>query len=365
MGNRRMVCCPQGMIRLNVLVTGALALVWLAAATPAVAGVANQGLPGASAANPLAGMTWGTYHISSTDPGIDPPSAYYNTARSESDRAQFAKLLAEPRFRWFGAWIPTYTQGSKRGARATAQNYIAEVTGGDPDVGVQIGIFRLQPFEHQACTTLPTAAQIADYKAWIREFAAGIGSARVALELQPDMPFTLCLPHHSQVDLELISWTAQVFGTLPHTTVYIDAGAADWARPSTMASMLARAGVRYARGFSLNLTHYDSTARQVAYGKKILAGLARRHIRGKHFVVNTAQNGRPFTTQAYPREFRLAAVCSSRSARHCVTLGQPPTTTTGVAAVDAYLWLGRPWVNNATRRSYDEVLALVDTSPYF
>jgi hypothetical protein len=48
-----------------------------------------------------------------------------------------------------------------------------------------------------------------------------------------------------------------------------------------------------------------------------------------------------------------------------VTLGRPPTTKTGIASVDGYLWLGRPWINNATRRGYDEVLQLVRTSPYF
>jgi endoglucanase len=350
---------------MRAVATALTAALLLVLPAPALAGAANAGLPGAPSANPLAGVRWGSYQIPSRDPTIDAPSAYFNSARDAADRAQFGRLLAQPRFRWFGAWIPTFAQGNHPGARVAAQNYIQQVTGGNPDVGVQIGIFRLQPFEHTACTTLPTAAQISDYRTWIQEFAAGIGTARVALVLQPDMPFTLCLPHHSQIDLRLIAWTAKTFSALPHTTVYIDAGAADWARASTMASMLTRAGVRNARGFALNLTHYDSTARQVAYGRRVLAALARRHIRGKHFVVNTAQNGRPFTTQAHPREFRTAAVCASRSARACVTLGQPPTTQTGSSAVDAYLWLGRPWVNNTTVRSYDEVLQLVATSPFF
>jgi endoglucanase len=350
--------------RSAAVVAAALAAVAIAAPA-AFGGAANGGLTRAPASNPLAGMRWGTYQTPSTDPGIDPPSAFFNTARNAADRADFAKLLAQPRFRWFGAWIPTFDEGNKRGARATAENYIAQVTGGNPDVGVGIGIFRLQPFEHEACTRLPTAAEIDDYKRWIGEFAAGIGGARVALLLQPDMPFTLCLPHKSTVDLNLIDWTVRQFSPLPHTTVYIDAGAADWQTPAAMASMLKRAGVARARGFALNLTHYDSTPRQVAYGKKIVNELARRGVRNVHFTVNTAQNGRPFTTQAHMHEFKVAAVCRTRSSRACVTLGQPPTTNTGIASVDGYLWLGRPWINNATRRSYDEVLQLVRTSPYF
>src|SRR5438067_2395166 len=338
----------------RIVIAACLGAALLLPAAPCLAGAANGGLPGAPAGNPLAGMRWGTYRITSTDPGIDPPSAYFNDARSDADRATFDKLLSQPRIRWFGAWIPTHPSGNQRGARATAQNYIQQVTGGDPDVGVQIGIFRLQPFEHTACQRLPTAAEQADYRDWIQEFAAGIGDARVAIALQPDMPFTLCLPGRSSIDLKLIAWTVAQFSALPHTTVYIDSGAAAWMKPATAASMLKRAGVAGARGFALNLTHYDSTARQVAYGKRVLKALARRGVRGKHFVVNTAQNGRPFTTQAHWHAFQSGTVCAGRSSRNCVTLGQPPTTATRSPAVDAFLWLGRPWINNATRRSYDE-----------
>src|SRR5258706_9521113 len=154
----------RGRRRTATLLAGGLAA--LAVAAPvSFGGAANKGP--ATSANPLAGLRWGTYRIDSTDPGIDPPSAYYNTARSPADRKDFDRLLAQPRFRWFGAWIRTRDEGKKGGARATAENYIAQVTGGDRDVAVGIGIFRLQPFEHEACTRLPTAAEIADYKAWI------------------------------------------------------------------------------------------------------------------------------------------------------------------------------------------------------
>lgn len=129
--------------------------------------------------------------------------------------------------------------------------------------------------------------------------------------------------------------------------------------------MLKRAGVAQARGFALNLTHFDSTAHNVAYGKKVVAALRRRGVRNAHFAVNTSMNGRPFTTQAHWREFMAGTVCSSRRSRNCVTLGQPPTTRTGTSLCDAFLWFGRPWINNATRRSYDEVLRLVRTSPFF
>lgn len=352
------------MIRRLTLSLIAIAALAALVAPAAFAGAANGGLPGATG-NPLAGVRWGTYKTDSTDPSLDPPSAYYNTARNAADRATFAKLLAIPRFRWFGAWVPTFQQGNKWGARKTAQNYIAAVQQGDPNVAVGVGIFRLDPFERAACQRLPTSGQISDYKRWIQEFAAGIGDSRVIMLLQPDMPFTLCLPHHSQIDLQLISWTVSQFSALAHTTVYIDSGSSDWQRPSEAASMLKRAGVAKARGFGLNLTHFDSTAHEVAYGKKVVAALRHIGVKGTHFAVNTSMNGRPFTTQAHKREFKAGTVCRSRSSRACVTLGQKPTINTGSSLCDAFIWFGRPWINNATRRSYDEVLQLVRTSPFF
>jgi endoglucanase len=336
-----------------------LALLVLACAAPQTfAGSANGGLAGAPADNPLAGVSWGQYRVAGTDPhGKDPVSAYFNSARNADDRRTFDTLLSQPRFRWFGAW-----NASPREAAAT---YVKDVTGGDPDIGVQVGIFRLVPFEHAACTRLPSAREISDYKHWISEYAAGLGSARVALLLQPDMPFTLCLPHHSHVALNLIAWTVKQFDRLAHTTVYIDAGSSDWLRPSQAASMLKAAGVARARGFALNLTHFDSDVHEIAYGKKILALLARKGVRGKHFVLDTSKNGRPFTTQAHWRTFLAGTVCRSRASKTCVTLGKAPTTNTGQSAIDAFLWMGRPWVNNATVRPYGEVLRLVRSSPYF
>lgn len=330
----------------------------------AFAGATNAGLPGAPS-NPIAGVTWGTYATDSTDPSLDPPSAYYNTAKNARDKADFAKLLAVPRFRWFGAWVPTFDQGSKWGARKTAQKYIQAVQNGDETKAVSIGVFRLDPFERAACTTLPTAGQISDYKRWIQEFAAGIGDSRVILLLQPDMPFTICLPHRSQIDLQLIKWTVQQFGALTHTTVYIDSGASDWLTPSQSASMLKRAGVAGARGFALNLTHYDSTARSVAYGKQVVSLLAKQGVKGVHFTVSTAMNGRPFKSYEHRRTFQLGIECKSKSDHACVTLGQKPTTNTSTPLCDGYLWFGRPWINNAFRRSYDDLLKVIRSSPFF
>src|SRR5204863_4366029 len=73
----------------------------------------------------------------------------------------------------------------------------------------------------------------------------------------------------------------------PHVVLYIDAGAADALPWRRNASLLRRAGVGQAQGFALNATHFDWTTTELHYGQQIARALG-----GKHFVINTGENGR-------------------------------------------------------------------------
>lgn len=351
-------------------------LVWLliaglalAAASPAEAGVANAGLGPARPGDPLSGLPWGNY----SGP-LDEVFPAYRQAQG-ADRSLLGEIALRPRVRWFGAWY------SDAQARQTASRYIANVTAGNPDVLVQMAVFRLRPWEGEACRRLPTTAEQVSYERWIRAFAAGIGNARVALILQPDLPFALCVPHHSKLPLHLVAYAADVFAALPRTTVYIDAGAGDWPTVGEAAAILRVAGVRQVRGFALDATHYDSTSNEIQFGQRVVRRLAALGVPDRHFVINTAQNGRPFTYQQYgdPSRYDNAAVCSSPAARRCVALGIPPTWDVAsprwplsprirrLAAryVDAYLWLGRPWLDHQSD-PFDlaRALALARANPF-
>lgn len=355
--------------RRRVLLVAALAvLTALLAAVPARAGVANAGLAGPRHSDPIAGLRWGKYTGAQDEvlPAYD--------AAGGRVRSLLAKIALAPRTRWFGAWY------SDEQAQRTVQRYIANVTGGNPDVMAQAAVFRLEPWEHAACAALPSAAEQASYRAWIDNFAAGIGSARMALILQPDLPFAMCVPHRSRLPLSLVAEAARVFSALPHTTVYIDVGAADWPTVSEAVSLLRTAGVAGARGFALNATHYDSTESEIRFGARVARGLARAGIPDRHFVINTASNGRPFTYQQYHGpSFDNAGVCASRASRRCVTLGIPPTwrvsdrhwglsrSARALAGryVDAYLWYGRPWLDNQSDPfDLPRSLQLAATSPF-
>jgi endoglucanase len=347
---------------------------WLGyAASPAAAGVANAGLPGASRTNPIAGLPWGVY----TGPDEDVYPAYRHA------QGRVKKLLAliarRPRVQWEGVWW------SDSQARSVAREYIANTTHGNPNVLSQVAIFRLNPWEDDACRRLPSAADQASYKRWINAFAAGIGNSRVALVLQPDVPFQLCVPSRSQVSMQLLNWAARRFNALPHTTVYIDVGSGDWVSVRQATGLLLAAGVRYARGFALNATHYDSTTSEILFGARVARALARAGVRGRHFVINTADNGRPFTYQQFYRWFPASVnwgqppVCRTRRSQLCVTLGIPPTTNVAsprwhlsrraraMAArwVDGYVWLGRPWLDyQASPFDVRRSLAIARTTPF-
>jgi endoglucanase len=349
-----------------LLASAVLALFALALfAAGARAGTANAGLPGASPSNPLAGMTWG--HYTGPIDGVYP--AYENA--TGRDQALMGKIALSPLAYWFGDWY------SDSDAMATAAQYIAQDTGGNPNELAQLAVFRLDPWEQAACTSSPSAAAQASYRNWIDNFAAGIGFARVALILQPDLPFALCA--RSWSPLSMVNYAAARFSALPYTTVYLDAGAAYWASPKQAARMLAQAGIRRVRGFALNATQYDSTSGELRFGSRIEQQLGRLGITGKHFVVNTAENGAPFLYGQYHGNHDNPRVCRSPRDTVCATLGIPPTSQVasrrwGLSRsdralasryADAYLWIGRPWLDNGNWPfDLSRALGLAASSPF-
>jgi hypothetical protein len=320
--------------------------------------------------NPLAGRPWGVYK-GNADQAWPPYAASTGTRRQ-----LLARIALRPKAKWFGRWISNDTITTK------VRQYVANASGGDPEALVQMTIFRMVPWEHDACRRLPTEAERASYRQWIRRAAAGIGDAHVALVLQPDGPFALCAPGGSQLPSRLIAYAAKVFSELAHTSVYIDAGASDWPKdhPEESARFLMPAGITYARGFALNSTHYASTADQIAFGTRLVAELAERGAPDKHFVINTSSNGRPFDFgQARGSHPDNAKACDTRTEVRCVTLGIPPTDdvadprwglstsnrTLARAHVDGYLWFGRPWLYmQADPFVMSRALKLARTTPY-
>lgn len=328
-----------------------------------------------SADNPLAAQPWGVY-----TGGADGLYPAWQAATG-NQKALLAKSALQPRVRWFGSWIPAHDIAAKLGDYITTTQREA----GTKDVLIQLAQFMLWPNGEVAYKNPLPDGYPAYYRGWVDKAAATIGDARVVLVLEPDLGIT-------QKDgawkpsarLDLVAYAAQVFGALPRTTVYLDASSADWLRVDVARDMLLAAGVENVRGFALGATHYTALGDELTYGRQLVAALADAGVPGKHYVVDTADNGKPFTWPEYwakhpDGDFNNAETCTTSTEDKCDTLGIPPTSrvasdawglTTGQRRAarrwcDAYLWFGRPWLyRQASPFDLQRALAIGRTTPW-
>ena len=313
---------------------------FLAVAVPAAqAGVANRGLPGAGS-NPIANMTWGASH------NDDLWNAYQTT--SGANRTLLSRLVQTPRSVWLGYWTPTNQVTAYTAATvAASQN-------GNPKALTEFTTFLLSPWERWAAQG---SWNVGADETWYRDMAAGIGSARAMVIVQADLPFAHTTS--STAPERIDTYAVQVLSDQPHTTVYIDGGTQGWYDAEQDASLLIHNGIRYARGFALNDTDYDPTALDDQFGAKVVADLAKMGVKGKHFIVDTDENGQSYGYGALRPGTRinLAPICHGKFQTVCQRTGIPPTTNVasprwdlGAAAskaaklyCDGYVWSGRPW----------------------
>jgi endoglucanase len=326
--------------------------------------------------NPLAGRPWGVYQGAQ-----DLAWAPYVNATGTRKRL-LGYIALTPKAKWFGAWIPN-SDISQR-----VKDYIANAQAGDRRTLVQMTVFRMVPWEHEACSRLPSRAERASYKQWIDRFAAAVGTAHAAIWLQPDGPFALCAPGGSLVPSHLVAYAAEVLSAQPHTSVYVEAGAADWPHAGSQGGVdaavriLVRGGIRYAHGFALNTTHFDSTADNVARAAAIARRLAALGYPHRHAVINTSTNGHPYQYGAYTgSDPNNPVVCGADApaSATCAALGIPPTSHVAASRwhlsdttrrqarhhVDGYLWVGRPWLyRGAQPFVMKRALKLVRNTPW-
>jgi endoglucanase len=167
------------------------------------------------------------------------------------------------------------------------------------------------------------------YRDWIGRFADALGEAESLVVLEPDAVAHVvdgCTPGEYHAEREqLLGEAIARLKQQPNTKVYLDAGNADWIRESRkLVEPLKRAGIEQADGFALNVSNFQTDEATTRYGVRLSGALG-----GKHFVVDTSRNGNG----------PLPGVWCNPPGR---ALGTPPTTDTGEAAVDAFLWIKRP-----------------------
>lgn len=349
----------------------------------------------ANPSNPLAGREWGVYL------GLQDPAVIGWNKLGQSQQDQLAPIAMIHKAKFFGRWI-TDAQAEQK-----TKEYIEDTQAGDPDKLTILTLFRMFPWEGEASILkrLPTPAEQAAYKKFVTGMAQAIGGNRVAVVLQPDgffawKAFTVLAPKVGRkkalLPSRMLAWTAKTLNAAgPHVSVYVDMGSEDWAlgKVAPVAKFLKLCGVKYARGFSLDVSHKNYLDREVLFAQKVAQALAKMGLPGKHAVIDTSDNGQPFAGREinppgapYTPPGEIDPCTQKNQGKPCTALGVPPTTDVdnpdwnlkadvakaAAKYVDAYLWVSRPWLPDqgagGTKFSPDFASLLMKTwtfSPYF
>jgi endoglucanase len=174
------------------------------------------------------------------------------------------------------------------------------------------------------------AASAEVYRQRVAKIISLLAGRKAVLILEPDaLPQALdtwCLSvEQRQSRIALLRETAKTLGAHSNIATYMDAGQHHWKTAAVMAPALRDAGIEYIRGFSVNVSNFQTTPDMIQFGNEISAATG-----GKHFVVDTSRNGRgPAANDEWCNPLGRG-------------LGERPTTNTASPAADAYLWLKRP-----------------------
>ena len=290
-----------------------------------IAAISGGGSPAPAQApsdNPLAGLR---FYVDPDSPSMQQWRAYQRSGQ-QGKAALIWKIAREPKNVWVGRFTsPNFRVKVQRIFDAAhAQGAVPVLT-----------VLRAQSTRCSATYDGGGSAEDARTREWYRDLASAIGSQRAVIAFEPDSLGTIDCHARSRraARYRLLRYGVEQLTALPNVTLYIEAGASDWEGASRMAPKLRRVGVAKAQGFMLNATHYDWTRANIKYGLELS-----RRLGGKHFVINTAENGRGPVHKRLPNGRRLTIWCNPPGRG----LGPAPTTETSHPLVDAYLWINRP-----------------------
>ena len=273
--------------------------------------------PGAG--NPLSGANF----------FVDPESEAAHSALTNSALDVIAREPGTARFGKF-----SFGSNGVPDIQTAVSRYLARAQVEEPGTVPLLATYRIL---HGLCGhASDSPADAASYHNFIEGFAQGIGSYHAVLFLEMDSIITMpCLSPHGKAvrEHELRDAINILAADCPHLVVYLDAGAADALSARDAARYLRGSGVATIQGFFLNATHFDWTSHEIRYGDKISALTG-----GKHFVVNTGENGQG---PLRPRDIvhtGLEVLCNPPGRG----LGPLPTANTAYRNVDMFAWTSNP-----------------------
>ena len=249
-----------------------------------------------------------------------PDTAAAGAARSASgdDQRILSRLADVPQ----GFWLtPEAYPVDRVGAVVTKVAMAADLAGRTP-VFVVYGITDRDCSGAQSSGGLPAD----QYAQWVGAIAATAGEHAVAI-LEPDALATAAECGQGEQRTALLRGAVDQLDD-QDVTVYVDAGHASWTDPRAMATMLTAAGVDRARGFSTNVSGYESAADERTYAEAVSKALG-----GAHYVTDTSRNGAGSNGEWCNPEGRA--------------LGREPEVADD-EHLDAYLWIKPPGESDGT-----------------
>jgi endoglucanase len=219
-------------------------------------------------------------------------------------------------------------------AGVAVSRYLAKASAQEPGTVPMLATYRVVD-GHCGNWADPPADQ-ASYHNFIEGFARGVGAHRAVLFLEMDSLITVGCLSSAGVTVrmnELHDAINILTANCPRLVIYLDAGAADAVPSWRTARLLKRAGVAQIQGFFLNSTHFDWTSHEIRYGEAVS-----RMTGGKHFVVNTGENGRGPLVPPDIVHQGMEVLCNPPGRG----LGPRPTTNTPYPNLDAFAWTSNP-----------------------
>lgn len=256
----------------------------------------------------------------------DPDSPANQVLRTQPTNKVAAAIAAVPQARWFTPDTST----------ANVRSAVARYVDGAANAGA-IPVLVMYAIPGRDCGGysaggLPNAAA---YAAWIQQVRAGIGTRSAGIIVEPDaLTSADCLSTTARDQrYAMLSNAVSQLSAGGNTKVYLDGGHSRWLSVTELARRLRLAGVANAKGFSLNISNFFTTAEEQQYGEQVSTQLS-----GKRYVVDISRNGRGPAPDA-PLNW-----CNPLGRG----LGTNPTLQTTAAHNDANLWIKNPGQSDGT-----------------
>ena len=287
----------------------------LAAGVVAVAAAGVWLATGSASAGTLAGTLY-------RDPNSN--VVRWVAANSGDSRAAVIRtnIASQPQARWFSTFNP-----------ATAQQEASSFVGAANTAG-QIPVISVYEITNRDCggASAGGAPDLNQYQTWISNFARGLGNRTVLIILETDsLALQTCLNQQSLAARnQALSTAVQTIKSAnPNAKVYLDGGHSAWNPATDQANRLRAAGIQFADGFFTNVSNFNPTSNEAAYGRQIIAALSNAGITGKRQIIDTSRNGGA-----------AGDWCADDNTDR--RIGRYPTLDTGEATIDGYLWVKPP-----------------------